>query len=195
MFGRLLLGMFLVHQREFAKAEDLLTQVIEYNEKEGTKYLKTIANMFLGVTLAAQRKLGEGVRLVESASGEFMEFQRNIFHIMSETILGNIYLQILQKSEGKTLSSFCKNIGFLVKNYPVARRKAERHLTTAIQLAKATGAKGFLGQPCMQLGLLFKLTGKRKKAKEYLLEAIRVFEECEFEVYLNRAKELLHSLA
>jgi hypothetical protein len=60
-----------------------------------------------------------------------------------------------------------------------------------MQLARETGAQGFLGQPCLQLGLLFKLRGQREKAEEYLLEAIKVFEACEFEAYLKRARELL----
>jgi hypothetical protein len=151
--------------------------------------------MHLGLALAAQGSLGEGIKLLESVGGELLESQRNIFYIMSELILGSIYLQIFQRTGSKSLPSFFKNLGFLIKNIPFAGKRAEKHLTKAWQLAKQTGAKGFWGQPCLQLGLLFKLRGQKEKAKEYLLEAIRVFEECKFEVYLKRGKELLDSLA
>ncbi len=194
IFGKLLLGMFLVQRREFERAEDLLTQVIAYSETEQTEYLKTIANLFLGVSLAAQGQLAQGVRLVESVSLELMEFNRSVFASLSEFILGNIFLQIFQGSGKKSLAAYCKNFGFLMKNLPFAGKIAERHLTRAVQLARQTGARGFLGQPCLQLGVLFKLRGRRAKAKEYVLEAIRVFEECGFEAYLNHARELLEVL-
>ncbi len=193
-FAKLLLGMFLVHMREFETAADYLTQVIEYSEKERTEYLKRYANIFLGTALAAQGNLREGISLVESASQEFMEFQRNVLYCLSESILGSIYLQMLQRSGNKSLSFFFKNIGFLIKNIFFVGKKAKRHLTKGIQLARQTGAKGFLGQPCLQMSLLLKLKGQRAKAKECLLEAIEVFEECDFEVHLHRAKELLASL-
>jgi len=195
MFARFLLGLFLVQMREFANAEDLLTQVIAYSEKERTEYLKTAANLFLGVALAAQGKLTEGIRLVEDVSRDCLEYQRNIFYCLSETILGSIYLQMIQGSGGKKLSFFFKNFPFLLKNFPVAGKKAEKHLCKAIQVARETGAKGFLGQPCLQLGMLFKLKNKKEKARECLAEAVMVFEECEFSIYLERARELLDSLA
>ena len=194
-FARVLLGMFLVHMREFGIAESNLTQVIEYCDTYGTEYLKTFANLFLGVALAARGNLAEGIRLVESSRQQFMQFQRNIFHGLSEYILGSIYLQILQRSGRKNLSFFFRNLGFLIKNVPFAGKKAEQHLTQAIQLSRQNGAKGFLGQPCLQLALLFKLRGQKEKAKEYLLEARQVFEECQLEAYLKIARETLASLA
>jgi class 3 adenylate cyclase/tetratricopeptide (TPR) repeat protein len=193
-FGKLLLGMFLVHMREFDTAADYLTQVIEYSEKERTEYLKRYANIFLGTAVAARGNLQEGISLVESASQEFMEFQRNVLYCLSESILGSIYLQILQRSGNKSLSFFFKNIGFLFKNIFFVGKKAKRHLTNGIELARQTGAKGFLGQPCLQMSVLHKVKGQRAKAKECILEAIEVFEECDFEAHLHRAKELLASL-
>jgi tetratricopeptide (TPR) repeat protein len=194
IFGKLLLGMFLVQKKEFERAVDLLNQVIAYSETEQTEYLKTVANLFLGVSLAAQGQLAQGVRLVESVSRELIEFHRTVFASLSEFILGNIFLQIFQGSGKKSLAIYCKNFGFLMKNLPVAGKKAERHLTKAVQLARQTGARGFLGQPCLQLGVLFKLNGRRAKAREYVSEAIRVFEESGFEAYLNHARELLEGL-
>jgi hypothetical protein len=114
---------------------------------------------------------------------------------LSEFILGSIFLQIFQRSGKKSLAAFCQNFGFLIKNLPFAGKKAERHLTKAVQLARQTGARGFLGQPCLQLAVLFKLRGRRAKAREYVAEAIRVFEECGFEAYLKHARELLDTLA
>jgi class 3 adenylate cyclase/tetratricopeptide (TPR) repeat protein len=194
VFAKLVLGMFLVHKREFEMAADSLNQVIAYSEKHGTDYMKSFANLFLGVALAACGDLAEGLRRIESSKREFIEFQRNIFYGLSEFILGSFYLQLYQRSGSKSLSTLFKNLGFLIKNMPFAGKKAESHLFKAIELARETGAKGFLGQPCLQMGLLYKLRGKMEKAKEYLMEAREVFEECELKVYTKRTQELLDSL-
>lgn len=124
----------------------------------------------------------------------FMQYQRVIFQGWAVFILGTFYLQFLQRSGRKSLSWFFNNVGFLIKNIPFARKKAEMYLTKAIRLARETGARGLLGQPCLQLGLLFKLKGQKEKAKEQLLEAVHVFTECEYEVYLKQAQEQLDSL-
>jgi class 3 adenylate cyclase/tetratricopeptide (TPR) repeat protein len=196
LFGRVLLGMFLVHMREFKAAEDHLIQVIENSEKHGTEYLKTFANMFLGVAQAAQGDLREGFGLIERSSQEFLNSRRNILYCLSEYILGGLYLQILQRSSGgRGLSFYLRNLGFLVKNAPYAGKKAEKHLTKAVELAELTNAQGFLGQPLMQLGLLFKLKGKTEKSRQCLADAIRVFTDCGLEAYAQRAGELLESLA
>jgi predicted ATPase/class 3 adenylate cyclase len=195
MFARFLLGLFLMHMREFASAEEHLTQVIKYSEQEQTEYLRTAANLFLGAALAARGDLVKGIRLVEKASKDFLNYQRNIFYSLSESILGTIYLQIYHGAGDKGLSFFVRNFGFLLKNVLSAGKNAERHLTNAILVARQTGAKGFLGQPCLQLGLLYKLKGRKEKAKEFLWEAVRAFEDCKFEAYLQHTQELLNSLA
>jgi class 3 adenylate cyclase/tetratricopeptide (TPR) repeat protein len=195
MFARLLVGLFLVHVGEFAKAEEHLTLVIEYSEKEQNEYLKTAANLFLGAALAARGDLVKGIRLVEEASKDFLEHQRKIFYSLSESILGTIYLQVYQGAGDKRFSFLVRNLGFLLKNVPSAGKNAERHLTNAIQVARQTGAQGFLGQPCLQLGLLYKLKGQKEKAKEFLEEATRAFEDCQSAASLHRAQELLQSMA
>jgi class 3 adenylate cyclase/tetratricopeptide (TPR) repeat protein len=196
MFGRLLLGIFMVQTRKFDKAERLLIRVIEDSEKEHTDYLKPMANLFLGMALAAQGLLGRGTGVLESVSQEFLKNERIIFYCLAEAILGNIYLQVFFLKSGKrSLSSFLKNFGFFLTNFLFAKKKAETHLITAYQLAKETGAKGFLGQPCLHLGMLYKARGQKEKAKKYFLEAVNVFEEGKFEGYLNQGKKLLDSLA
>jgi len=194
-FGKLLLGMFLVHMRRFEDAAAYLTQVIGYSDQERTEYLKRYANMFLGTALAAQGNLQAGISLVESASQEFLESQRNVLRSLAESILGSIYLQIFQGSGNKSPALLVRNLGFIVKNIFSIKSKAEKHLSQGIQLAKETGAKGFLGQPCLQMSVFFKLKGESGKAQEYLSEAIQVFEECDLQVHLQRARDMQASLA
>jgi class 3 adenylate cyclase/tetratricopeptide (TPR) repeat protein len=192
--GRMLLGMMLVHTREFEAALNQLNQVIKYSKKHGTEYLKTFTNVFLGVALAAQGKLTAGLRCLESGSREFREFHRQVLCSMSETILGSVYLQLYQKSGKKSFAILCHNLWVILKNLFTAGRQAEKHLLNAVQLAQQTGAKGFLGQPYLQLGVLFKARGQRETARQYLSEALQTFTACNMKAYAQRAEDLLRTL-
>lgn len=194
MIARTLKGMFLVHTRQFREAELCLNQVIVYSEGEGTEYLRATACIFLGAALAAQGNLSKGIRMVETASEELLKTQRIVFHSLSQLVLGSIYLQILLKSPGKNLSTFLKNVPFLIKHVFSIRRKAEKHLSMAIELSEKAGARGFLGPPYLQMGLLFQATGKPEKARQYLLKATDVFEQCGPQKSLEQARDLLSSL-
>ena len=87
-----------------------------------------------------------------------------------------------------------KNFSFLIKNAPFAGKKAEEHFNKAIELFQEIGAKGFLGQAHMSLGLLYKASKRTDQARQCILEAINIFQECEAEVYLKQANEVLDSL-
>jgi sugar phosphate isomerase/epimerase len=87
-----------------------------------------------------------------------------------------------------------KNIGFLVKNIPVARKKAEDHLNRSIEVAKEIGAQGMLGMVYLDSGLLQKARGKKDRARQFLTMAIEYFEQCEAETYLKQARDALESL-
>ena len=194
MIARTLKGMFLVYKREFREAELCLNQVIVYGEREGTENLGTTASIFLGASLAAQGNLSKGIRMIETASEELLKTQRIVFYSLSQLVLGSIYLQILRKSSGRNLSTFLKNVPFLMRNVFSIGRKAEKHLSTAIELSEKAGARGFLGQPYLQMGLLFLATGKPEKARQYLQKATDVFEQCGPQKSLEQARDLLSSL-
>jgi len=81
-----------------------------------------------------------------------------------------------------------------LKNVPSAGKKAEDHFNKAIEVAKEIGAKGTLGQAYLGLGLLHKAKGRRDQAKEFISEAVDLFEQCEAEVHLKQANEALASL-
>ncbi len=111
----------------------------------------------------------------------------------SEYILGEVNLQIATGPK-PSLSIMAKNIGFLVKNVPFATKKAEEHFNKAIELFKEIGVKGFLGQVYLSLGLLYKASRRTDQARQCLLEAINLFQECEAEGWLKQANEALDSL-
>ena len=81
-----------------------------------------------------------------------------------------------------------------MKSVPFATKKAEEHYNKAIEIFKDIGAKGFLGQVYLSLGLLYKAGKRTDQARQCILEAINIFQECKAEVYLKQANEALDSL-
>jgi class 3 adenylate cyclase/tetratricopeptide (TPR) repeat protein len=119
--------------------------------------------------------------------------QRKSWYAQSEYILGIIYSQVATGPK-PTLSAMAKNIGFLVKNAPQAGKKAEDHFQKAIELSKEIGANTILGGAYLNLGLFYKNRKNSNLARQYISEAVKVFEESEADVYLKQAKEALTSL-
>ena len=114
--------------------------------------------------------------------------------ILGEYILGRIYKQIAEGAGPLSPAIVAKNIGFLVKNVPFAAKKAENHFRKAIKLAQEIGAKGLLGQVTLELGLLHKIKGRTDEARKCISDAVRLFEECEADVFLKQAREALAAL-
>ena len=81
-----------------------------------------------------------------------------------------------------------------VSTPPFASQKAEAHFNKAIEVAKEIEAEGIQCLAYLDLGLLHKARGRNDQAREYVSEAIRLFEEGEAEVYLEEAKKVLASL-
>ena len=114
---------------------------------------------------------------------------------MPEYILGKIYLQIAVGENLPSFSILARNIGFMVKNVPAARKKAEDHFKRTIEIAKEVGAKSWIAVSYMDLGLLHKTKKQNDRAKDCISKAIELFEQCEAEIYLKQAKEALASLS
>ena len=94
----------------------------------------------------------------------------------------------------KSPTLLVKNFDFLVTKLPFASKKAEKHFTNAIDAAKQIGAKCFLGQAYLDLGLLHKAKGRKDQAREFISQAAQAFEQCEADLYLTKAREALATL-
>ena len=82
----------------------------------------------------------------------------------------------------------------MVKNVPAARKKAEYHFKRSIAVAEEVGAKGWIAQSYMDLGLLHKAKKQTEQAKECIAKAMELFKQCEAEFYLKQAKEIMSTL-
>jgi tetratricopeptide (TPR) repeat protein len=82
----------------------------------------------------------------------------------------------------------------LIGSIPDAVQKAKDYRNKAIELAREIGAKGELGISYLNLGLLHSAEGDKGKAKQYISEAVSLFEQCRLENSLRQAKAALESL-
>jgi class 3 adenylate cyclase/tetratricopeptide (TPR) repeat protein len=189
--GSLAQAYFLGGQLE--QAENLLQSGLNFCEKHGMGQGAVLCQIFLAPILITKGHMKQGAELLEKAQETLIRNHRRMMYAVSEYVLGEVNLQIATGPK-PSLSIMAKNISFLVKNIPFARKKAEEHLNKAIELFQEIGAKSFLGQAHLSLGLLYKATKRTGQARQCILEAINIFKKCEAGVYLRQANEALDSL-
>jgi class 3 adenylate cyclase/tetratricopeptide (TPR) repeat protein len=192
--ARLSLGMTFVAAEQFSEAEGIFTAIMQASEDYGVEFLGTTAQLFYGVILMSQGYFNKGLRTIEHTARAFLESNSRYRYAVANYSLGKVYAKIAGGKGEKSLSLLAKNIGFLIKNIPLAGKKAEDHYNRTIEVAREIGAKGTLGQAYLDLGLLYKLKKKPEKAEGYISESIEIFKQCNAEAYLNKAKNMLDSL-
>jgi class 3 adenylate cyclase/tetratricopeptide (TPR) repeat protein len=191
---RLLLGMTYMLTGGLQEAETILREIVDYSKKFDTESIGTPAHAMLGGTLLLKGELKSGLKMVEEAQRLFLKNERKFSCIMADYILGSFYLQIVLKNDQFSLPVKIKNIGFLVKHIPFSGQKADAHFNKAIEMANEIGAKALQGQAYLDLGLLRKAMKQSEDARECIFKAIKIFKECEAEVYLKLANEALATL-
>ena len=189
------LGLSYLLGSQFQEAEITLQESEYFCHEFGYETYGAFAEMGLCVNQIVKGQMGKGFRKLKECQRAGLKNGRKFYNAMIEHLLGKLYSQIaLGEGDIKTYDMI-KNIGFLIRNVPFARKKAETHFHKAIELANEIGSKGIAGQAYFDLGLLNKKKNRTIQAKHYLSEAIRIFEKCESEVYLKQANETLNSLS
>jgi class 3 adenylate cyclase/tetratricopeptide (TPR) repeat protein len=193
--AKMMLGGCYLATDQLMEAQSTLEDVISHSEKSGYELVGVISQAMKGMALIAQGDLKRGVNLYESAMREYLENKSLWRYAFGNYSMGKIYSKIAQGGgEKKEFNFVMKNIGFLIKTVPFARKRAEEHLNIAIKTAGEMGAKSILGQAYLELGQLHKAKGETDKARECFSNAIAAFEKCEADVFLKQAREALASL-
>jgi tetratricopeptide (TPR) repeat protein len=192
-FSKYTLGYSYLLRGQFQEAEDMLLSLLNFCEPRAIGQFSVMSYLNMAPIMIAKGHMKRGLKMLEDAQQILIRNQRRVWYAVSEHILGSVYSQI---ATGPTpaFSVMAKNIGFLVKNVPLAGKKAEEHFKQAIEILKELGAKGFLGNAYLDLGLFYKARKKNQQAGECISEAINIFEECEATEYLKQAKKALESL-
>ncbi|HYA15440.1 MAG TPA: hypothetical protein VEF33_13980, partial [Syntrophales bacterium] len=191
---KVLLGLSYVANDQYQEADDVLQEVMKFNERYGYEKIGTVAQGFYSVVMIVKGNLRKGIALMDDVRKGLLANDSKYRIIHSYYLLGRVYLKIIQGGGKKNLSFIGKNIGFLIKNFPFAALRAEEYFQKAIEVAKEIGAKGMLGQAYLDLGQLYKIKKKTNQAKKYITDAAQLFEQCEADVFLKQAKDALSLL-
>jgi ATP/maltotriose-dependent transcriptional regulator MalT len=154
---------------QLPEAQKVFEGVSYYAHEYGCDLLEVISDIYLGTIDVSQGHMARGLATVEEARRRLEESGVKPYVILAEFMLGRIYKQI-------------------------AEGAAQNHFRKAIELAQEVGAKGLLAQATLQLGFLHKIKGKTDEARKCISDAVRLFEECEADVFLKKAKKALASL-
>jgi tetratricopeptide (TPR) repeat protein len=192
-FSKMILGLSYFFNGQLQEAENVFRPGLDVLEKLGLGVLSVMYQYYLAPTLIANGQMKQGTELLEKARKILSKNQRSVHYAISEYVIGEVNSQIATGPK-PSLAIMAKNIGFLVKNVPFATRKAEEHFKKAIELFKEIGMKGFLGQAYLSQGLLYKASKRSDRARQCILEAINLFQECEAGEWLKQANEALDSL-
>jgi tetratricopeptide (TPR) repeat protein len=190
----MILGVGYTLNGQLREAKDTFQQAFTFYDKFGIEILTTPVKVFLGAVLIAEGHMEHGLKMIEEAQQACLENGDKLSYASCELTVGYIYLQMVDKTAPVKLTTVLKNIGFLVKNIPFAAKKAETHYNKAIEVAREIGAKGFIGQSYLGLGVLHSAKSEKVRARECLSTAIEMFEQCGIETYLKQAREALASL-
>ncbi|HYA15446.1 MAG TPA: tetratricopeptide repeat protein, partial [Syntrophales bacterium] len=185
------LGMCYLENGQVQDAEETLKRVRSFEEKYGSKQHGTPARGLLGIILVLKGNLKQGVEEMEEAKRTGLKNNRKYGCAYADFILGKVFSQIAEGRRAVSLSALAKNIGFLIRHVPFAAKRAEEYFQAAIHQASEIGAKGILARAFLDLGHLYMKKGRDSDARKHITDAIRLFEECEADVFLKQAKESL----
>jgi len=179
---------------EIKQATDTIQEIVKFGQSFGYEAIGMLARAGLGVITVMKGEMSQGVGMLEDVKSLSIKNERISLRALVEHLLGKVYLQLIENKDPVSLFVIVKNIGFLVRSVPFAHKKSEAHLNKAIEIAKEKGVEGFLAQAYFDLGLLHKAKKRTNKAKQCISEAIKIFEQCEADVWLKQANEALDSL-
>ena len=132
--------------------------------------------------------------MIQEIQTNCIKNKRRTSYALSEYFLGKIYLQMVERTDAKSITFLAKNLVFLIKNLPFAGKKAEEHFEKALEVSKEIGAKSYIALVSLDLGILHKANKRTDKARKYISKAMKIMEECGADEHLKQAKEVLESL-
>jgi tetratricopeptide (TPR) repeat protein len=197
LFGHLAkpyLGACYVLTGKTMEAEKQLREVIDFDERFNISWFAGPANLFFAMLKIIKGQMSEGVKAIENLRDRFFADGDIIRYLMTERLLGEVYLKMVEGSGPRSFSLLARNFPFLLSNLPFADGKAQKHLKKAIRVSEEVGTKVSRGQAYLDLGLLHRKKKRKEKARECLTEAVKLLGECEADAFLKQAREALASL-
>ncbi len=150
--------------------------------------------ILLGLVKCALGELSDGMCMIEEASPWWRENDAMLRLGTMETILGNVFLSLVDSGGSVRLATVFRNIGFLARNLLTAPAAAEAHFSEAIRIWESMGASGSAGEAYLGLARLARARKRDDEARECVTKAIGCFEQAGVKTHLSNARGLLASM-
>jgi class 3 adenylate cyclase/tetratricopeptide (TPR) repeat protein len=155
VWPQMVLASYYVQSEKFREAEEILLEIIPSCQQLGMIYVLTHAQALYGVVLITKGEFSRGLKLIKAELAELTDSGRLFTHYLVELCLAEIYFQIATGARPLDLRSAFKNLGFIMKEVPFARRKAIAYLNRVIRVGKEVGTRSFAhGRALADLELL-----------------------------------------
>ena len=194
MSGKMSIGFIHALCGELPEIEAEIKQIESFNRDRGFDVWGSPASLLYGAICVSKGQMSRGLKIIEAVQESYKKSERKFMLGFSEQLLGNIYLQIAEGAKPASVLTVAKNIGFLLKNVPLATEKAQKHFDKAMKIAEDIGSKNAIAMICLGLGRLHRAKNRNKQAREYISKAIKIFREVEANAFLKQAEEILASL-
>lgn len=188
---KIMLGITYIANNRYREAEDVLNEIMAFNEQHSYGFVGTIAHGLMGVVMITRGELQKGVDIVKDIITSCAKTESWWRYASLNLLLGKFYLQIAQGGKSRGLSFLIKNLAFIIRTVPFSGRLAEEHLTITMKKAKEIGANNLLAQALLELGKLHRLKKRDNLAITHITEAIGLFRESGASVYQEQAEKLL----
>jgi tetratricopeptide (TPR) repeat protein len=193
IWPRLYVGLCYFLNNQLKETEEAFIDVISYMDNFGCEIFSPAILPLFGIIKIKKGDMSRGLKMIEDTRSSSTAKNWGYGIALSEYVLGNLYFQMAYGERPGNLS-IIRNIGFLAKNVPFASKKAEDYLIKAVENAKNYGAKGIQGWAYLDLGNLYGIRKRNAQAREYISQAVQVFEEIEAKGYLTKAMQALDEL-
>ena len=195
VWPKLALANYYVQTDRFQEADGVIQEIIPFCQPLGMDYVVTSAQALEGVVLIAAGQFSRGLKRTKAGLRLLSATGRFYSRYLVEIGLAEIYFQIATRTHPLKFWSAIKNLGFILKEVPFAKRKAKAYLNRVKQVGEAVGATGFVhGHALLNLGLLHQQSGSQEQAKECLVEAQRLLSQCNSETGCQQVRQALRAL-
>ena len=144
VWPKLVLATFSIQAEQFQQADEILREIIPFCQNLGMDYIVDLAQPLHGAVLMANGQFSRGLKMIEAGVRVLTNNGRLLCRYFLEFTLAEIYFQMATRPRRLGFWPIIKNLGFILKEAPFARRKAEAYLSKFIQDGKEIGAGGFM---------------------------------------------------
>jgi class 3 adenylate cyclase/tetratricopeptide (TPR) repeat protein len=144
VWPKLVLANFFIQSEQYQEADEILREIIPFCQNLGMDYIVLWAQALYGAVLMAEGQFSRGMKMMAEGNRVFTESGRFVSLYFLEFALAEVYFQMATHRRRLGFWTICKNLGFILKEVPFARRKAETYLRKIIQVGQEIGAGGFM---------------------------------------------------